>query len=258
VVSWFNLYATSGLPGIDAVIGDREVIPEEEETDYSERVLCLPGSYLRFEVGHRAPPIGPPPCATNECFTFGSLISQYKLTDVTLDVWAEILKQAERSRLVLANRALQSKCNQEFVAKQLTGRGVRLEQLVFLPPAGHYAFLDYYSQVDLALDAFPYNGGTTTMEAVWQGVPVLALSGDRWAARTSQTILRHTHLADFVAADRRAYVEAALTIAADPQSPVRLANLRATMREKLLASPICDTAALASEMERIYRQLARQ
>jgi predicted O-linked N-acetylglucosamine transferase (SPINDLY family) len=258
VVAWFNLYATSGLPGIDAIIGDREVIPLQEEPEYSEQVLCLPGSYLRFEVAHRVPPIGPPPCATGDGFTFGSLVSQYKMTHVTLDAWAEILTRADRSRLVLANRTLQSKYNREFVASQFISRGVRREQVVFLPPAEHYEFLDYYNQIDLALDAFPYNGGTTTMEAIWQGVPVLAPSGDRWAARTSQTILRHTHLADFVAADRQAYVEAAVTIAADPQSPVRLASLRATMREKLLASPICDTAALASEIERIYRQLARQ
>jgi protein O-GlcNAc transferase len=258
VVSWFNLYATSGLPGIDAVIGDREVVRAEEESEYSERVLCLSGSYLRFEVGHRAPPVTPPPCAANRCFTFGSLASQYKLTDVTLDAWAEILRRAERSRLVLANRSLQSKCNQEFVAGQFAGRGVRREQLVLLRPAEHFEFLDYYSQIDVALDAFPYNGGTTTIEAIWQGVPVLALDGDRWAARTSQTILRRTHLADFITADRRVYVETAVNMANDPQSPLRLANLRAAMRERLMASPVCDTAALAGEMEQIYRQLAGQ
>jgi predicted O-linked N-acetylglucosamine transferase (SPINDLY family) len=258
VVAWFNLYATSGFTGIDAVVGDREVVRAEEEAEYSERVLCLPGSCLRFEVTHLAPPVRPPPCATSGCFTFGSLISQYKLTDVTLDAWAEILRRAERSLLVLGNRALRSRYNQEFVASQFTGRGVRREQVAFLPPAEHYEFLDYYGQIDLALDAFPYNGGTTTMEAIWQGVPVLALDGDRWAARTSQTILRRTHLADFVAAGRRAYVETAVNLATDPHSPVRLASLRATMRDRLLASPVCDTAALADEMEQIYRQLAGQ
>ncbi|HUE74669.1 MAG TPA: tetratricopeptide repeat protein [Pirellulaceae bacterium] len=256
VVGWFNLYATSGLSGIDVIVGDREVVRVDEESEYTERVLCLPSSYLTFEVGHRAPPVVPPPCEASGHFTFGSLVSQYKLTSVVLDDWAEILRRVESSRLVLANRALQSTCNQEYLLKQFTDRGVRPEQLEFLRPAEHYQFLDYYSRIDLALDAYPYNGGTTTMEAIWQGVPVLTAGGDRWASRTSQTLLRRTHLAEFVAADRRAYVETAVDMATDLQTPSKLATLRATMRERLLASPACDTAALARGMEQIYRQLA--
>ena len=256
VLAWFNLYATSGLPGIDAVIGDREVVREHEEREYTERVICLAGSYLTFEVGHRAPPVVPPPCELNRHFTFGSLAAQYKLTHIVLDDWAEILRRVPSSRLVLANRALQSACNREHMVKQFADRGIRPEQVEFLPPAEHYQYLDYYSRIDLALDAYPYNGGTTTMEAIWQGVPVLTFDGDRWASRTSQTLLRRTHLAEFVAADRRAYVQTAVDIATDPQAPSRLATLRATMRERLLASPACDTAALARSMERIYKELA--
>lgn len=256
VLAWFNLYATSGLPGIDAVVGDREVVRPEEEGEYTERVICLPGSYLTFEVGHRAPPVTPPPCESKGHFTFGSLIAEYKLTNVVLDDWAEILRRVPSSRLVLANRALKSACNREYSAKQFADRGVQPEQVEFLPPAEHYEYLDYYSRIDLALDAYPYNGGTTTMEAIWQGVPVLTFDGDRWASRTSQTLLRRTHLADFVAADRRAYVQTAVDMATDPQAASKLANLRATMREKLLASPACDTTALARGMEQLYRSLA--
>jgi predicted O-linked N-acetylglucosamine transferase (SPINDLY family) len=256
VAAWFNMYGTSGLPGIDWIIGDREVVRESEESEYTERVACLPGSYLTFEVGHRAPPIVAPPCTNSRQFTFGSLVSQYKITHVVLDAWADILRQADSSRLVLANRALRSTCNREYLLRQFWDRGVASERLVFLGPAEHYDFLNYYRQIDLALDAFPYNGGTTTMEAIWQGVPVLTFDGDRWASRTSQTLLRRTHLADFVAAGPREYVETAVTIARDPQAPSRLATLRADMRDRLLASPACDVAGLASAMERIYVQAA--
>ena len=256
VVAWFNMYATSGLPGFDVIIGDRQVVWADEECEYTERVRCLPGSYLTFEVGHRAPPLQPPPCQSNKHFTFGSLVSQYKLTGVVLDAWAQILRRVDASRLVLANRALQSTCNQEYVAKQFADRGVGREQLEFLRPAKHHECLNYYGQIDLALDAFPYNGGTTTMESIWQGVPVLSFDGDRWASRTSQTLLRRTHLADFVAPSSQKYVQTAVDIATDPQSRSRLASLRKTMRQRLLASPACDTAALAHAMENIYRQLA--
>ena len=254
--AWFNLYATSGLPGLDLVIGDREVVRPEEESEYTERVVCLPGSYLTFEVGHRAPPIGPPPCEANGFVTFGSLITQYKLTHVVLDAWAEILRRAESSRLVLGNRAIQSPCNREYLLRQFTDRGIAGERLTFLGPAEHYEFLNYYNQIDVALDAFPYNGGTTTMEAIWQGVPVLTFDGDRWASRTSQTLLRRTHLADFVAANRQSYIDTAVAIAGDPQAPARLAALRLDMRDRLLGSPACDADGLAREMERIYLRAA--
>lgn len=258
VAAWFNMYGTSGLPGIDWIIGDREVIRESEEAEYTERVACLPGSYLTFEVGHRAPPIVPPPCSTSRQFTFGSLVAQYKITAPVLDAWADILRQADGSRLVLANRALQSTCNREYVCRQFADRGVAAERIVLLPPAEHYEYLSYYDRIDLALDAFPYNGGTTTMEAIWQGVPVLTFDGDRWASRTSQTLLRRTHLADFVAPGPREYIETAVAIARDPQTPSRLATLRSEMRERLLQSLACDTAALAREMERIYVQMASE
>ncbi len=256
VAAWFNMYGTSGLRGIDWIIGDREVIRESEETEYTERVACLPGSYLTFEVGHRAPPIVSPPCTTARQFTFGSLVAQYKITAPVLDAWADILRQTDNSRLVLANRALQSTCNREYVWRQFADRGIASERIVLLPPAEHYEYLSYYDQIDLALDAFPYNGGTTTMEAIWQGVPVLTFDGDRWASRTSQTLLRRTHLADFVAAGPREYIETAVAIARDPQTPSRLAMLRSEMRERLLESPACDTATLAREMERIYSTMA--
>ena len=256
--AWFNLYATSGLPGIDLVIGDREVVRAEEESEYTERVVCLPGSYLTFQVGHRAPPIGPPPCAGHGYVTFGSLVSQYKLTDIVLDDWAAILRRAESSRLLLGNRALRSTCNREYLQQQFADRGIDVERIGFLPPAEHYEFLNHYNRIDVALDAYPYNGGTTTMEAIWQGVPVLTFDGDRWASRTSQTLLRRTHLAEFVAADRRAYVETAAAIADDPQAPSRLALLRSEMRERLLASPACDAAGLARQMEKIYLRAASE
>ena len=255
VAAWFNMYATSGLAGLDIIIGDRQVVRADEENEYTERVVCLPGSYLTFEVGHDAPPVQPPPCENQRRFTFGSLVSQYKMTGVVLDAWAEILRRVDSSRLVLANRALQSPCNREYVAKQFADRGVECERLEFLPGASHYEFLGYYGQVDLALDAFPYNGGTTTMEAIWQGVPVLSFDGDRWASRTSQTLLRRTHLADFVAPGREQYVQMAVDIARS-QIPRALARLRKSMRDRLRESPACDTAALARAMEEVYRRLS--
>jgi predicted O-linked N-acetylglucosamine transferase (SPINDLY family) len=107
--------------------------------------------------------------------------------------------------------------------------------------------------VDVALDTFPYNGGTTTTESIWQGVPVIAFAGDRWASRTSASILRAGGLGDFVADDLKEYVALAVRLANSPEERPRLAALRANMREQLLASSVCDTRRFAREMEDIYR-----
>ena len=252
-IAWFNMYATSGLPGFSYLIGDREVARAEEEPFFTEKLLYLPLSYLTFEVQHPAPPVAPPPCLRNGLLTFGSLVSQYKITLPVLDAWTEILRQAPDSRLLLANSALKSPHNREYVAERFAERGVDPERLGLLGPADHLTFLRYYDAIDIALDAFPYNGGTTTMEALWQGVPVLTFDGDRWASRTSQSLIRNTHLGEFVADDVRGYVQLAVEMAKAPDIPRRLSGLRRSMRGRLRQSSACDTSALAANMERLYR-----
>jgi len=253
--AWFNLYATSGLPGLDYVIGDAEVAPESEDRFFTERVLRLPMSYLTFEVCYPVPPVAPPPCLAGDAFTFGSLVTQYKVTPSVLDAWAEILRRAPGTRLLLANTALKSIHNRQFLLECFAARGVAADRLVLEGPAEHLAFLQKYDRIDVALDAFPYNGGTTTMEAIWQGVPVLTFAGDRWASRTSQSLLRHTHLAPFVAADRQRYIEHAIALANDPGAPRRLAALRTGMRAALAQSSACNVCEFARAMERLYRQM---
>lgn len=107
--------------------------------------------------------------------------------------------------------------------------------------------------MDVALDTFPYNGGTTTTEAIWQGVPVITFVGDRWASRTSASILRAGGLGEFVAGDLDGYVALAVRLANSPEERPRLASLRSKLREQLLASSVCDTRRFAREMEGIYR-----
>jgi predicted O-linked N-acetylglucosamine transferase (SPINDLY family) len=121
-------------------------------------------------------------------------------------------------------------------------------------PADHYRFLETYSEIDLALDTFPYNGGTTTTEAIWQGVPVVTFWGDRWASRISASIQRAAKLGAFVANDLDGYISMAIELA---NSRETLATLRRDMRERLRGSPICDTPVFARNMEQLYRQLCR-
>ena len=248
-IAWFNMFGTSGFPAFDYIVGDNHVVLPEEEQHYVERVVRLPCSYLTFQVDYPVPDVASQPCLATGRFTFGSLVSQYKITPPVLDAWADILKRSPEAELLLANSNLNSPHNRSYVEGQFESRGVVSDQLRFLPPADHDSFLRYYDQIDLALDAFPYNGGTTTMEAIWQGVPVLTKRGDRWAARTSQSLLCECHLSDFVAADSSAYVEQAVGWATNQSSWSHLSTLRSTMRDRLRASPVCDSELLTREME---------
>ncbi len=253
-LSWFNLFATSAVPGIDAVVGDASVIRPEEEEHYSERVLRVPGSYLAFEVGYPTPEVAPLPWLANGVPTLGCLGSAYKLTPQTIDAWAAILRAVPAARLVVGNPSLDEEGNRAELLRRLEGRGVAAERVALSGRAEHFAFLRGYGAIDIALDTFPYNGGTTTTEALWQGVPVLTTDGDRWAARTSKSLLLAAGLSDWVADDIDGFVAKAVSLLGDPATPGRLAALRAGMRARLAASAACDSAGLCRALEAIYTQ----
>ncbi|MCA9135614.1 MAG: tetratricopeptide repeat protein [Planctomycetales bacterium] len=254
MAAWFNMYATSGLPEIDYIIGDDQVVGADEDQYYSETVARLPLSYLTFSVTHQAPPVVPPPLASRGYVTFGSLVTQYKITPTVIATWSELLGRVDRSHLLIGNTALASAENRRYVQDAFAGHGIDPGRLTFRGPASHDKFLRYYDEIDIALDAFPYNGGTTTMEAIWQGVPVVAYRGDRWASRTSASILSGTHLSSWVASDRRGYVDLAAQMATDADCLGRLTELRQTMRTRLTSSSVCDAAALARAMEDLFRK----
>ncbi len=257
LAGWFNMYATTALGCFDYLIGDRHVVLADEEEHYSERIARVPGSYLTFDVGYPVPDVAAGPAKHNGFITFGSLCSRYKLTPEVIRAWSEILNRCPTARLVLRNGGLAPAPEQEYLLQQFAAHGVDPARLELLGRAPHFEFLETYGQIDIALDTFPYNGGTTTTEATWQGVPVVAYAGRTWASRTSATLLREGNLGDWVADDIAGYVELAVRWGNDPDAPRRLAELRSAMRGKLGASSVCDTAGFAREMEALYRDMWR-
>lgn len=254
-VAWFNMFATSGMAAFDALIGDAHVVPPEEEPFHTEPVERVSGSYLTFEVAYPVPDVAPPPCLARDHLTFGCLAPQYKITTEVVAAWSRILLGAPGSRLLLKNAILERPTGREFVLGLFKECGIGPERLELEGPAEHFAFLERYAEIDVALDTFPYNGGTTTTEAIWQGVPVLTFHGGRWASRTSATILREGGLGEFVADDLDGFVARGIALANDRATPARLSALRASMRDKLRGSSVCDAAKLAREIEAIFERL---
>jgi predicted O-linked N-acetylglucosamine transferase (SPINDLY family) len=256
MVAWFNMFATTGIAAFDWLVGDATVIGAAEEAFYCERIHRVAGTYLAFEVLYPVPDIAPPPCTLNDCrVTFGCLGSHYKLTDAVLSAWAAILHAAPAARLFIKNGTLQDSSVREHLLARLQNLGIVSTRITLQGRSEHFEFLAAYRHVDIALDTFPYNGGTTTTEALWQGVPVLTFDGDRWASRTSKSLLLAARLEDWVMPDAAAYVRRAAELANGAATPSMLACLRAGMRDTLSASASCDASVLCLDLERFYSQI---
>lgn len=250
-IAWSGMYATTGFAAVDCVIADAWSIPPEEEVFCVERVRRVPGSYLAFDTFYPAPDPVPPPHAMSGHVTFGSLISGYKVTAEVIACWSRILRGVPGSRLLLRNRVLDRASNRADVIARFAANGVEAGRLVLEGGGAHDAFLRTYDRIDIALDAFPYSGATTTAEAIWQGVPVLTFNGDRWAARTSRSILMEAGLGEWVAPDQAGFEAMAIRMGLAPDG---LATIRAGLRAKVAASPACDTEGLCRALEAIYQE----
>jgi predicted O-linked N-acetylglucosamine transferase (SPINDLY family) len=159
--------------------------------------------------------------------------------------------------LLLRNAGLESEAEREHLLREFELQGIERSRLELLGRAPHFEFLETYARIDIALDTFPYNGGTTTTEAIWQGVPVIAFAGTTWASRTSATILREGGLGQWVADDLNGYIDLAVRRASDPAAATNLAALRSSMRDRLRDSAVCETTAFARNTESLYRDMWR-
>jgi protein O-GlcNAc transferase len=250
-LAWSCMYGTTGLAAVNCVVGDEWTIPPEEERFCVERVRRVANSYLAFDMFYPVPDVAPPPCERSGHVTFGSLMSAYKITGQVVSAWSRILLGVPGSRLLLRNRALNHASNRAELEARFAANGIAAARLSLEGGGEHFEFLRTYDRIDIALDAFPYNGGTSTAEAIWLGVPMLTFNGDRWAARTSRSILMAAGLEHFVAADEAGFVELAIRMGLAPEA---LGAPRAVQRAKVAASPVCDTEGLCRALEAIYRE----
>jgi predicted O-linked N-acetylglucosamine transferase (SPINDLY family) len=255
-IGWFSLYATSGIDAYDYAIADKTVLPAREKRFCTEKILYVSGSYLAFSVAYRVPRVVAPPCSRSRRITFGCLAPQYKITNEVIGIFARILRAAPRARLLLKSTCMANAGNRAAIRARFLRHGISKRQLICEGPAEHFGFLKAYDRVDVVLDTFPYNGGTTTMEALWQGLPVLAFSGDRWASRISSSLLQAAGLGEWVRPSRQSFLRRAIALANSPTTPIRLSVLRATLRERLRASAACDASGLCRQLETHYRAVA--
>lgn len=247
-LTWLGYPATTGLRAMDFRLVDAWSDPPGSEDACAERLLRVEGGFLCYRPPDDAPEVAPAPCGAAGPVTIGSFNQLAKHGPETVALWARVLAAVPGSRLLLKARGLGDAGVRAGLAARFAACGVdpsRLEALDALPD--QRAHLAAYGRVDLALDTVPYNGTTTTCEALWMGVPVVAVAGDRHAARVGQSLLRAAGLAELVAGTEEEFVAKAAALAADRP---RLAALRAGLRGRLRASRLTDGAAFAAAFER--------
>lgn len=254
-VTWLGYFASTGLRSIDYVLGNDWVLPTDEENQWVEKPWRLPQSYLCFTPPSVDVPVGELPVQAHRHLTLGSFNNLNKLSERTVAVWAQILKSVPSSRLLLRAGQLSEPDIAAATAERFAALGIGRDRLMLEGAVSNYtAHLRHYQRVDIALDSYPYTGGATTLEALWMGVPVITLKGDRYVAHMGESILNNLGSPDWVAATEDDYVGIAVALASDTE---QLARSRRELRARMEASSLCDPTRLARDLEQAFRQMWR-
>lgn len=244
--SWLGYFATTGVEAMDHLIGDPYVTPADETHHFTERPWPLAETYLCFTPPDVAVDVGPLPALSGQGVTFGCFNNLGKMTDAVVAVWSRILLAKPDSRLFLKTRQLGEARACAATRDRFAAHGVDPDRLALEGGSSRADLLAAYNRVDVALDPFPYPGGTTTIEGLWMGVPFVTRRGDRFLSHLGEGIAHNAGLADWIAADDDDYVAKAVAHTADLQA---LAALRAGLRMRVLASPLFDAPRFARHFE---------
>ncbi|GAB6050852.1 hypothetical protein JCM16106_17010 [Hydrogenophilus islandicus] len=233
-VTWLGFVTSTGLDTVDALLVDATTVPDADQRFYDERLVRLPVIASLDLQTDLAAKIAPPPSLERGYVTFASFNNLIKLNEQVIETWAEILRHVPNAQILLKYRQINDPKVQERLRTAFSERGISSERirLVGSIPNRREA-LEYWSEADIALDPFPYNGATTTLETLFMGVPTITLYSDRFSGRMTAGYLHAMGLDELIAASRQDYVAKAVALANDSK---RLIAYRKTLRSTLLQS----------------------
>lgn len=246
-------HGTTGVSALDYFITDEIETPTHHDPYFHETPVRLPNAYACYTPPPDAPDVASLPTLKNGHLTFGCFNNIAKLSDATIATWVEILNQVPASRLILKHSALSEQITRDRIAAQFSSYGLSPLRLDLRTPTDQQAHLVAYADVDIALDPFPWSGCVTTCESLWMGVPVLTLLGDAFCHRHSASFLTTAGLQDWVAKDKKEYIEKAISFAADKQL---LLGLRSCLRQSINLSPLCCSGRFAINLTQVLYQIA--
>lgn len=251
--SWIGYPGTTGLSSIDYYLADRFLLPPGEfDKQFTEQLVYLPAN-APFLPLPESPPVNPLPALARGHVTFGSFNRPNKIGRGVVALWSQLLRAVPQARMVLG--AMPQELDRRQLANWFAEEGVTAERLSFHPRSAMGDYLALHHEVDFCLDTFPYNGGTTSLHALWMGVPTLTLAGPTMAGRVGAAVLGHVDLPDFVAVDAAAFVRQG--VAWTRRLP-ELARLRSGLRDRFARSAPGQPALIAAGLERALRTMWRR
>lgn len=246
---------TTGLQSMDYRLTDIRADPPGSESFHTEKLLYLPGGFLCYSPLFETPSSTPLPLLANGHITFGSFNNLSKVNSAVLRCWAAILNAVPGARLLLKTKSFWDNAVIEHFKARLTACGIAPQSVELRPWAVHPKdHLLHYQEIDIALDTFPYNGTTTTCEALWMGAPVITLAGNIHAGRVGVSLLSSIGLEELIAQTPDDYVAIASRLAGDT---ARLSALRASLRQRMQQSRLCTGNTFAQDVEHAYRSIWR-
>jgi predicted O-linked N-acetylglucosamine transferase (SPINDLY family) len=251
-VTYLAYCSTTSLDAIDYRLTDPYFDPVgQNDSCYAEKSYRLPNCYWCYPPPAEAPAVGPLPALANGYITFGCLNEFSKVTSRCLSTWCDLLRELPGSRLTLHAKEGE---HRRRAVEQAARSGIDPARIEFVGRRNFDVYLAQYNQIDIALDPFPWTGGATSCDALYMGVPLVSLAGETAVSRGGLSILSNLEMPELVAQDTGQYVRIAAGLARDP---AKLAALRSSLRERMLASPLMDGTRFAGDVEQAYRQMWR-
>ena len=248
-ILWCGYCNTTGIKGMDYIIADPNLVFENEKKNYSEKIIYMPKiwnshSGINIERVYTQPPI-----VKNKYITFGSFNNFKKINDNVVNVWSRILKKIPNSKLLLKSSSVLSNnlISEKFKENQI------LESIEFEPFASDFeTHINLYKKVDIALDTFPYNGVTTSFEAIWMGVPVITMSGYNFNSRCGVSINRNLKMENLIASDEKDYVSKVIDLSKNTK---KYLDLRKSIFVDALKSPLFDQERFSKSFFKVLEEI---
>jgi predicted O-linked N-acetylglucosamine transferase (SPINDLY family) len=250
-VTYIGYQNTTGMRAMDYRLTDAWADPPgTTDAYYTEKLVRLPRAFFCYLPSANAPPVAPLPARSQGHITFGSFNAFPKVTPQVLATWAELLGRVPDSRLVIVADATPSLV--EYLNRTWTEHELDPQRVTLADRRPRLDYLRLIDRVDIALDPFPFNGHTTTCDALWQGVPVVTLAGDQYVSRFGSSAHVNLGLEDLIARSPQQYVDVAARLAGDLP---RLERLRGSLRDRMAASPLLDFVGFTRNLEAAYRHM---
>ena len=251
-ITWLGYFATTGLPEMDYFLGDIHMCRESDAQFFTEKLWKLDPTWLCLKPPMDIKKDENLPFIRNQYITFGNLSNLTKINDTVMQAWAAILKNVPKSKLLIKTRQLDNLEIQNKIKKKFHEMGIENSRIILEKSESREEYFKKYTSIDIILDTFPYPGGTTSIDSLWMGVPVLTMKGDSFLSRLGESIAINSGNQELIAENIQDYINKAIKIASDIE---RLNDQRKQLIEKMIFSPLFDTKRFAKSFDTALQEM---